>query len=91
MRSGGHPSTLNGSRVRILTTDATTRAMEKIGRPIGNTALMGAFAAATGLMSLDTTKDVIQKHFGPLGAGNSALAEFTYREIEGQMGGQLWQ
>ena len=47
LRSGKIPSTLKTSHDHILTTNATALAMEKIGRPIANTALMGAFAAAS--------------------------------------------
>lgn len=91
LRSGKFPSTLKIDHHQILTTDATALAMEKIGRPVANTALMGAFAAATSLISLDTVKNLIREHFGPLGEANSALAEATYSEITDQMGGKLWE
>ena len=91
LKSGKFPSTLTTNHHKILTTDATAMAMEKIGRPVANTALMGAFTAATSLVSLNTVKNVIREHFGPLGEANSALAEATYNEITGQMGGKLWE
>ena len=91
LRSGKLPSILRTNHHRILTVDATALAMERIGRPVTNTTLMGAFAAATALISLDTVKNVIREHFGPLGEANSALAEATYNEITGQMGGKLWE
>ena len=90
LRSGKFPSTLSTEHYQILTTDATALAMEKLGRPVANTALMGAFAAATSLVSLDTLKNIIREHFGPLGEVNSALAEATYNEIAEQMGEKLW-
>ena len=91
LKSGKFPSTLTTNHHKILTTDATAMAMEKIGRPVANTALMGAFTAATSLVSLNTVKNVIREHFGPLGEANSALAEATYNEITSQMGGKLWE
>ena len=91
LRSGEFPSTLMTEHQCILTTDATSLAMEKIGRPVANTALIGAFAAATSLVSLDTVNGLIREHFGPLGEANSALAEITYNEILGQMGGKPWE
>jgi len=91
LKSGKFPSTLKTTHYQVITTDATALAMEKIGRPVANTALMGAFAAATSLVSLDTVKSLIREHFGPLGEANSELAEVTYNEIAGQRGGKLWE
>ena len=54
--------------VRVLTQDATTIALETLGLPITNTALMGAFAAATGLVSFETLA-------APSGTASEALAE----------------
>ena len=91
LRSGKFPSILRIDHHQILTTDATALAMEKIGRPVTNTALMGAFSAASSLVSLDTVKNLIREHFGPLGEANSVLAEATYNEIAEQMEGRLWE
>ena len=91
LRSGKFPSTLRIEHHQIITTDATALATEKLGRPIVNTALMGAFAAASSLISLDTVKGLIREHFGASGEANSALAEATYNEIVQQMGGRLWE
>jgi pyruvate ferredoxin oxidoreductase gamma subunit len=49
--------------VRVLTQDATTIALETLGLPITNTALMGAFAAATGLVSFETLADALRHRF----------------------------
>ena len=91
LKSGKHPSTLRTNNSRILTTDATALAMEKLGRPIANTALIGAFAAATALVSLDTVKKLILEQFGHLGEANCALAEATYYEIADKMEGKVWE
>lgn len=81
LKSGKFPSTLRIEHYRILTTNATALAMEKLGRPIVNTVMMGAFAAASSLISLDTVKSLIGEHFGVSGEANIELAEAAYNEI----------
>jgi pyruvate ferredoxin oxidoreductase gamma subunit len=51
----------------IRTVDATKIAMEKIGRNIVNTTILGAFAKTTGLVSLDALKKAIKEKFGDKG------------------------
>ena len=43
----------------IFTVDATSLSLDILSRPIVNTAMMGAFAKATGIVNIDTIKDVI--------------------------------
>lgn len=40
-------------------------ALKTIGRPLGNTTLLGAFVAATGEIKLDSLIEVIKKRFNP--------------------------
>lgn len=47
----------------IYTVDATKIALEKIGRNIVNTTILGAFAKATGLVSLNGLKEAIKEKF----------------------------
>lgn len=47
------------------TVDATGVAMEMLGAPITNTAMLGAFARATGAVSLDSVVRAIQEYFPP--------------------------
>ena len=47
----------------VFVVPATEIALRAIGRPLGNTALIGAFAAATGQLDLDTLLEVIKKRF----------------------------
>ncbi len=47
----------------IHTVDATKIALEKIGRNIVNTTILGAFAKVTGLVSLDSLKQAIREKF----------------------------
>jgi len=59
--------------VRVKTVPAMEIAMEVIGRPIMNTTLLGAFAAATGEISLDGIRKAIQHKFpGSVGEKNIA-------------------
>jgi len=45
---------------RVITVPALAIAREEVGRPIPNTTLMGAFAAATGLVSLEAIERAIR-------------------------------
>lgn len=51
----------------IFVVDATKIAMEKIGRNIVNTTILGAFAKTTKLVSLDALKKAIKEKFGDKG------------------------
>jgi pyruvate ferredoxin oxidoreductase gamma subunit len=51
------------ARQKALTVPANEIAIKTIGRPLGNTALIGAFAAATGELKLDTLLEVIKNRF----------------------------
>jgi pyruvate ferredoxin oxidoreductase gamma subunit len=48
---------------KVCLVPANEIALKTIGRPLGNTALIGAFAAATGELELNTLLDVIRKRF----------------------------
>ncbi len=47
----------------VFVVPASEIALRNIGRPLGNTALIGAFAAATGELKLDNLIEVIKKRF----------------------------
>jgi 2-oxoacid:acceptor oxidoreductase gamma subunit (pyruvate/2-ketoisovalerate family) len=64
---------------KIVSVDATSIAMEILGAPITNTAMLGAFAKATGLVSLDSILKVVQDKFkGKLGEKNVAAVKAAY-------------
>jgi pyruvate ferredoxin oxidoreductase gamma subunit len=64
---------------RVVAVPATAIARERIGRALPNTALLGAFAALTGLVSLDALAGAIRKRFpGPAGEGNVLAAQDAY-------------
>jgi len=49
--------------VKVITVDATGIALEVLGIPITNTGLMGAFAAATGEITLEAMENAIRHRF----------------------------
>ena len=56
---------LGEGEFKVCTLPATRIAVEALGKPIMNTALLGAFAALTGLISLDSIDHCLQKKFEP--------------------------
>ncbi len=60
---------------RIVTIPATEMAQRLIGRPVPNTALLGAFAELTGVVPLEAVIAAVQRRFdGPLRGLNAAAA-----------------
>lgn len=69
--------------VKVIAFDATKIAIEEIGLPINNTTLMGAFAAASGKITLEALKGAIEERFpGKLAATNFAAAKRAYEMIK---------
>jgi len=60
---------------RLLTVPATELALRHIGRPVPNAALLGAFAALGGLITLDAVVAAVKSRFsGAVAQGNIAAA-----------------
>ncbi len=80
---------------RLLTVPAADLAREHTGRPVANAALLGGFAAVTGLISIDAVAGAIRERFtGAVGEGNVAAAMAAYawvgdelRELTGAASG----
>ena len=73
-----------GGDFKVATVDATTIALETLGRPITNTAILGAFAKATGLLKTESIEKAIKKYFpGRLGDMNIAAVRRSYEEVKG--------
>ncbi|MCK5548840.1 MAG: 2-oxoacid:acceptor oxidoreductase family protein, partial [Thermoplasmata archaeon] len=53
-----------GAEVKTATVDATTIALDVLGSPITNSAVLGAFAAATKLVSIESIEKGIKEVFG---------------------------
>jgi pyruvate ferredoxin oxidoreductase gamma subunit len=67
---------------RVLTVPATELAREHVGRPLPNAALLGAFAALTGALALESVTAAIRDRFpGRIGDGNVAAAEAAHRLV----------
>ena len=71
----------------VATCPATDLALEHVGRPLPNAALLGGFAALTGVITLDALASAIGERFaGAVGERNVAAAraafEFVHTEQE---------
>jgi pyruvate ferredoxin oxidoreductase gamma subunit len=67
---------------RLLTVPATDLARELLGRPIPNSALIGGFAALSGLVSLDAVAAAIREKFaGKVAEANVSVAERAYELV----------
>ncbi len=66
-------------QIDVRTIDATGIALDVIGRPIVNTTLLGAFAGATGEISIESIdKSVLARFPGKIGELNVQAAEKAY-------------
>ena len=71
---------------RLCTVPATELAVKHVGRPLPNAALLGGFAAVTGLLSLDSVAAAIRDKFpGRVAEGNVAAATAAYEIIRQEM------
>jgi pyruvate ferredoxin oxidoreductase gamma subunit len=69
-------------RYRLLTVPATELAREHVGRPLPNAALLGAFAAVTGAVSIDAVAAAVRERFaGAVAAGNVAAARAAHQAM----------
>ena len=59
---------------RVATVDATSIALAALGRAIPNTAMIGAFAAATGLVGMGALEAAVAGRFGDRGGANIEAA-----------------
>jgi len=74
---------------KVYTVDATTIAIEEIGRPIPNTPMIGALIRVSGFMQLDTVfHDIEKKFLKKLGAsvvqGNIKAVKRAYEEVKSE-------
>ncbi len=69
--------------VKLIVIDATKIALEEIGLPITNTTLMGAFAAASGEITLEALEEAIKERFdAKLADSNIAAAKRAYAMVK---------
>ena len=81
LNSSRSPESLGiaGIDARIVTVPASELARTHLGRPLPGPALLAAFAALTGVVSLDSVLAAIRDRFrGAAGEGNAAAAEAAH-------------
>ncbi len=65
--------------IRVLTVPASQLALEHVGRPLPNAALLGGFAALTGIIRFDSVAAAIAEKFsGRIASSNVAAARAAY-------------
>lgn len=68
---------------KVVTINATKLAISILGRPITNTAMVGAFAGATGIIKLENIKEAVEELFeGSLVEKNKLLIEEAYKQTK---------
>lgn len=76
------------TKAKVLTIPATEIALKTLGKAIQNTSLMGAFAGATGLISVDAIKRSVKKRFpGEIGEKNAEAVQTAYDVMRGGKNG----
>lgn len=67
---------------RVVTVAATDLARAVLGRPLPNTALLGALAALTGVVTRDAVSDAIRQRFaGGVADANAEIAIRAYESV----------
>lgn len=72
---GGRETGLGGD-FKVATVDATNIALEVLGRPITNTAILGAFAKVTGAVSIESLEKAIRAQW------SGRIAEMNVRAVK---------
>jgi pyruvate ferredoxin oxidoreductase gamma subunit len=81
------PATVGADHATVLTVPATKLALQYIGKPVPNAALLGGFAALTGRLRLESVLSAIRERFpARLAEGNVAAAEMAYRIVRADAG-----
>lgn len=71
---------------RLCTVPATELAMKHVGRPVPNAALLGGFAAISGVVSLEAVAKAIREKFPEkLAEGNVAAARAAFEFVQKEM------
>ncbi len=71
------------SGYRVYAVDATEIALDELGVPIVNTAMVGAYLRASEVLSLDAVREAIRVRFsGEIAEKNVRAVERAYEEVE---------
>ena len=83
INSAKKPEEFRLDKFKIYTVDATHIAMEVFGKPIVNTAVVGAYAAISGQISLDSLLKACDQRFkGEIAEKNKELVKKTYEALK---------
>ena len=76
---------LNTDKGKIWTVPATEIAMRIVGRPITNTAMLGAVARITGAVKLESIEKVVEERFRrDIAEKNVAVVKEAYKEVKSE-------
>ncbi len=76
---------LNTDKGKIWTVPATEIAMRLLGRPITNTAMLGAVARITGAVKLESIEKVVEERFRrDIAEKNVAVVKEAYKEVKSE-------
>lgn len=84
LRSGKYGYSLTTQNYSLFTVDATGIALEIMGKAITNTAMMGAFARATGLVKMESVTHVLKEKFENRADINIRMAMKAYEDLKGR-------
>ena len=77
-------SQLEAEKAKVYTVNAVRIALDILGRPIYNTAMLGALIKASPLVTLDSLSRVVKERFpGAVGEKNVAVIKRAYEEAKG--------
>jgi len=75
-------------KFRFSAVPATDLALQHVGRPVPNAALLGGFAAVSGRITLESVAAAIREKFGgKVAEGNVAAASAAYAHVRSEMSG----
>jgi len=74
---------LQAPQARVYTVDATSIAMDALGRPIPNTAMLGALVRVTQAVGMPALEAALQERFGTAGDANVTAARLAHQRLTG--------
>ena len=72
------------TQAKVYAVPGSQIAMDTIGRPLSNTSLLGAFAAATGELKEESVIESVKERFpGRIGEANAQAVRRAYQYVKG--------
>ncbi|RJS79660.1 pyruvate ferredoxin oxidoreductase subunit gamma [Candidatus Bathyarchaeota archaeon] len=76
---------LNTDKGKVWSVPATNIAIKILGRPITNTAMLGAVARVTGIVKLESVEKVVRERFrSEIAEKNIAVVKEAYKEVKSE-------